>query len=225
MILAITAVNDYKLENLERFENGVWDIHVLTDKPDKFNKWNTHNYNNNVFSFFDKLLFPFRLSKKYKKSVVSIDADDLYKPSIEFINNFIFTKRGKDVMYPSEWPDCQDLNLGGILESGLYPDSMTRLKYVIEHWEMLGYDYKKLKPIWEWMLYIAYNDKIEHIIHEIEYVKPLFECGTVMSNLHYYGGNGTYGTVYGSEEGLALSYALDLCGIESEKFNPIYITQ
>ena len=227
MILAITAVNESKiescLEDIHRFENGIWDIHILTNQPEKFAKWTTHYYENNVFSFFDKLLFPFRLSNKMKKPVVSIDADDLKKPTLEFINNFVYTKKINAIMYPSEWPNCEDKTLEYIFENRMYLMSQTRIRYAIQYWGKLGFNYNILRPVWEWMLYIPYSENNIKIIHELELIQPIFEIGTILSNIHYYGENNTFGTVFGSEEGLALSYALEKHFLTYEKFNPIYI--
>ena len=226
MILAITAVNDPTidkcLEDIHRFENGIWDIHILTDKPERFKRWKTHYYENNVFSFFDKLLFPLKLCNQLKKSVVSIDADDLKKPTLEFINNFVYTKRPKAILYPNEWPLCEDKTLEYIFEKRMYLMSQTRIRNAIYYWGNMGFDYNILKPIWEWMIYVPYSEDIIKIIHEVDYIKPVFESGTILNDAYYYGNNQLYGTVVGSEEGLALSYALEIHNLPYEKFNPIY---
>lgn len=211
MILTLTAINEpyisICLNNIDRYKEGGWDIIIQTNQPDRFNGYKVVPYNNTVFSYFDKLLFPFKISLQTKENVVNIDADDMHKPSDDFVFNFQKEKRGNKILYPSEWP----VNYG--------IDDIDRLNFVIDFWKQIGFDYTDIKLIWEWLLYVPYNENLLQVIFDIEYIKPAFEYGSLVHG-HY-----NDKAPIGSEEGLALAYSLKRNGIKTETFKPCYLSE
>ena len=140
-----------------------------------------------------------------------------------FINEF----NGDDVvLYPDRWPNYENKFFGDVLKNKEFnPYSEIRLKYIIEFWKKNRINYKRFIPIWEWMIYLPYLEHhISKIIHDIEYIKPLFECGTILGDCLYIDENGLNGTAIGCAEGLALSYVLDKYDIEFKRFKSEHLS-
>ena len=72
-------------------------------------------------------------------------------------------------------------------------------------WIENGFEYKQLKTIEEHCFYMPYHKQSEKLLYKIEHIKPIFEYIS-MTNKNPYSG-------IGNGEGLALSYALDVCGM------------
>lgn len=226
MILSITAVYDKYvnlcLENINKYDNGKWDIHIQTNQPEKFNKWTVHEYDKNTFYMFDKILFSLKLSQKYKEPVILLDADDLHKPSNKFINEFEYD--GDKILYPGYWLFTDGTYQSVLDNPDFYPVSKPRFKYMVEYWERLGVDYKNLTTIDEWLLYLPYfGEKTTEIIHDIEYYKCLLETGTIMCGSYFKGVKHYKQTVLGAGEGVLFSYVFNKHNIEYETFKPDYI--
>jgi hypothetical protein len=106
MILSIVSVGDFYIDSclphLDKFKNKGYDIKVLTDKPEKFVGYETQLYENKIFSYFDKLLFPLRLIEKYNTDILYVDSDWIQNVPDHFINSF----NGFDeVLYYDNWKD------------------------------------------------------------------------------------------------------------------------
>jgi len=54
-------------------------LHILTDSPSEFSNSISHQYTRDVFSYYEKINFVIRLSKKYKQRITYIDCDCLSK--------------------------------------------------------------------------------------------------------------------------------------------------
>ena len=206
MILSIVCVGEnYKdapnkiLNQLKRFQNGRWDLHILTDNEDAFPFGEKKFYDNRIFSYIDKILFPLRLMEKYKTDVVFCDHDWVKYFTDDFINNF---NGHKNYLYAEGWKkwNGQDWEKWEYLTD--YTDEY--FKPLFDYWDKEKYDYSNFKTIKECFLYVPYQENASQIIYEIEKIKPIFEYMSIVGNNGY--------SAYGSSEGVALNYVL-------EKFN------
>jgi hypothetical protein len=224
MILSVICVGEnYKNEplkminQLKRFDNGKWDIKILTDNPNDFLFGDTIFYENKMFSYIDKLLFPFKLMEKYKTDVVYSDHDWLKYITDDFINNF---KGHKNFLYPEGWKKFN----GKEWEQWEHITDFENSYYkpIFKYWKKEKYDYSKFKTVRECFLYFPYNDNVTNIIYEIEKIKPIFEYMSIIGDNGY--------SSYGSGEGIALSYVLEKFNLKLELlstdyFNYTYFSQ
>ena len=211
MILALVLVGDEyikeALPHIKKFIDKGWDIEILTNQLgvfDGFEKTTTYFYENKIFSYFEKILFPLKISEKYKSGVLYMDSSILEQIQDEFILNLdecdYFT-------YYGTWPMGQSFK---DLENDVY------FKYLIEFFNREGFkDYQTLIPIIEWIYYIPYNqDKIHNLIFDTERIKPVFEFTSLMYSSKYVGiGNG---------EGLGLSYVLLKNKVKIKRFQNLF---
>jgi hypothetical protein len=207
MILALVLVGDQFIEEaipyIKKYVGMGWNIEILTNKPQVFGKLEnttTHLYENKIFSYFQKILFPLKITEKYKSGVLYMDSSVLLQIPDEFILNF---KECDDFLYYGTWPMTESFKC---LETDPY------FKYLIEFFNREGVNTQEyLLPIIEWIYYIPYNqDKIYNLIFDTERIKPVFEFTSIMCGSKYVG--------IGSGEGLGLSYVLDKNGIKTKKF-------
>lgn len=182
--------------HIKCFLDKQWDIRVLTDTPILFDGCTTYEYPNKVFSYFDKLLFPLRISEKEKSGVLYVDADE--------IENFIhladsdFSKYDEFMVY--DYWRYHSNEMRYIWDTFVQYDDVY-FEPLVSYWNLIDFDYSKLKTIWEGLYYYPYSDKTNNVLHDIECIKPIFEYMSIIKNNPYSGmGNG---------EGLALSYCLD----------------
>ena len=202
MILSLVSVGEkyinHCLPHIERFKNSGWEVHVLTDEPNRFSGCKVKPYENKIFSYFDKILFTLRLSEKFKEGILFVDSDWIHNMSDEFITTF----KGSDkFLYYDNWPNGETFK--DYIED---PYFFNQQRF----WEKNNFIYDDLTTILEWVIYIPYTTKISDIIYDLEHIKPVFEYNSVMVDAGYSGiGNG---------EGLGLSYALHKNNIKIEKF-------
>ena len=203
-ILCLCAVgNKYiqqTLDNLYRFEKGSWDIHILTDQPEKFNKVTTYEYSNTVFSYFDKLTFSFRVMKKLKRGVVSLDADKLYLISDKFIEHI---HQYEEFRYYSinRWaPYFEHLKGNG------------NWNVIYNYFKYLDMDTTKLRNFWEEVLYFPFSVFSNHQINvDLETLKPIFEYRSIL--------DGWSRPSLGEGEGIAIGFLLQKYHLKSEQFD------
>ena len=197
IILAIVAVGEDYIEPANEVINKLsdrWDIHVLTDNPNKIN-WSdcfVEKQENKIFSYFDKMLFVLRLVEEYKTGVLYIDVDRVFEHSEKFLNDFISTNQVTILNY---WPKGKDFK--SQYSSGKH--FVPFVKYCDNN--ELDYD---IDTFSEEIFYIPYMNNIDKIIYDVEKVKPLFEYQSLISretNMYY--------PNIGNAEGLALSYSLN----------------
>lgn len=202
MILSVVSVGDFYIDNclpyLDKFKNKGYDIKILTDKPEKFIGYETQLYENKIFSYFDKLLFPLRLIEKYKTDVLYIDSDWFQNVPDNFINSF----NGSDkVLYYENW----EKKIFGNCFNDFY------WKDLVFYFNLYQIEYMHIILPMEWIFYYPKMDNISNIIYDIEKIKPIFDwISTVVSSQYTGNGNG---------EGLGLSYVLDKNEIKMDKFN------
>jgi hypothetical protein len=216
MILSIICAGDnYKdepskiINQLKRFDNKNWDVKILTDNFGAFSFGEIYNYQNKIFSYIDKLLFPLRLMEKYKTDVVYCDHDWLKYLTDDFIDNF----NGHDnFLYPEGWKFWN----GYSWEQWEYLTDYNEEYFnpIIKYWEKNNYNYSKFKTVRECFLYFPYTNEISNIIYEIEKIKPIFEYMSIVGNNGY--------SAYGSSEGVALSYVLEKFNLKLELLSTDY---
>jgi len=217
MILSIVCIGDGYINEpikiipqLKRFNNKLWDIKILTDNPNAFSIGEVYEYQNKIFSYFDKILFPLRLMEKYKSDVVYSDHDWLTYLTNDFVNKF---NGNPNALYPECWKywDGSDWKQWEYLTDYNLNEYFNPL---IQYWNNQNYDYSKFKTIRESFLYLPYTNKVSEILCEIEKVKPIFEYMSIVGNSNY--------SAYGSSEGIALSYILEKFNIKLELLNTDY---
>ena len=84
-------IEKYK-ETINNFSNKN-KLHILTDEPIHFKNCITDEYTRDVFSYYEKINFIFKLSKKYKQRIYYIDVDWLssYNTDIKVNDNNLYT--------------------------------------------------------------------------------------------------------------------------------------
>lgn len=84
-------IEKYK-ETINNFSNKN-KLHILTDKPMHFKNCITDEYTRDIFSYYEKINFIFKLSKKYKERIYYIDVDWLssYNTDIEVNDDNLYT--------------------------------------------------------------------------------------------------------------------------------------
>lgn len=70
-------------------------LHILTDNINKFNNSIVHQYQRDVFSYYEKINFTLNLVKQYNQRITYIDCDWLstYNTLLEYDNNSLYTYR------------------------------------------------------------------------------------------------------------------------------------
>lgn len=84
-------IEKYK-ETINNFSNKN-KLHILTDEPIHFKNCITDEYTRDIFSYYEKINFIFKLSKKYKERIYYIDVDWLssYNTDIEVNDDNLYT--------------------------------------------------------------------------------------------------------------------------------------
>jgi len=187
------------IENLHRFDIGSWDIHLLTDQPDKFKGITTYKYTNKVFSYFDKLLFSFRVMNELKKGVMCVDADKLNLISDKFIK---FNHEYGEFRYYSinRWAPYFD-----------HLKENSNWSVVYNYFKYLDVDIANLRNFWEEVLYFPYNVFNNHQINvDLETLKPIFEYRSII--------DGWSRPSLGEGEGIAIGFLLQKYQLKAEQF-------
>jgi hypothetical protein len=214
MILALVLVGDNYTKDadkvtvqIERFKNKGWDVHILTDKPELFPNAFSEHYQNKIFSYFDKLLFPLRLSNRTRQNVLYLDHDFGENLTEYFFKNF---KETNDYMFYEKWQKWNDIDGKYIPwnKFGDYFDNYYLPLYL--YFKQINFNYVDLTTIRECFMYFPYDDKTNKIIYELEKIKPLFDYMSMMGKSGF--------DSYGSSEGIALSYILEVNGITLKTF-------
>jgi len=208
MILALVLVGNEYIEeakpHINRYIESGWKVEILTDQPQKFKEFlniELHIYNRKIFSYFEKILFPLQIIKKYGAGVLYIDSSLLQSIPDWFLNTFENTE---DFLYYNTWMSGKTFKN---IENDPYFENLIKF-FKYENFN----NYGELLTILEWIYYIPYNQsKIENLIHDAERIKPIFEYTSIFYKSKFNGiGNG---------EGLGLSYILFKNSITINKFN------
>ena len=193
-LLCLVAVGDvynkYIFSSIEKLSEK-YDLCILTDSPLRiYGVLDVEIYTSKIFTYFAKLTFSIRMAIKHKRGVYYCDINKLHElDNINVTDEYQFT-------YIREWPK---LTYFSQMENEMY------WRKLVWFWIENGFEYKQLKTIEEHCFYIPYHKQIEKLLYKIEHIKPIFEYIS-MTNKNPYSG-------IGNGEGLALSYALDVCGM------------
>jgi len=178
----------------------IFDICVLTDDGSLKKRnlisnsgfFDVEIYTSKIFSYFAKLTFSIRMALKHKRGAYYCDINKLYElANIDVTDKYKFT-------YIREWPK---LTYFSQMENEIY------WRKLVWFWIERGYDYKQLKTIEEHCFYMPFHKQNEKLLHTIEEIKPVFEYLSI-THENKYSDRGI-----GNGEGLALSYALDVCNM------------
>lgn len=171
-----------------------YDLCVLTSSPLRLNYvLDQEIFTSKIFTYFAKLTFCIRMALKYKQGVYYCDInklDELDNLSAKYDGAFYYLRH---------WPVAK------------YFHEMEHVQYwrkLIWFWIDRKYDYKQLTTIEEHAFYLPYSDKLNKLEYVVEEIKPIFEY-TSLTNENPY-------NAIGNGEGLALSYALDVCDITKQ---------
>ncbi len=178
----------------------IFDICVLTDDESIKTRnllsnsgfFDVEIYTSKIFSYFAKLTFTIRMAIKHQRGAYYCDIDKLHElANLDVTDKYKFS-------YIREWPK---LTYFKQMEDEVYWEKL------VTYWRSKGYDYSLTKTIEEHAFYMPFHFKSKNLLHLIEEIKPVFEYISITEeNAHSHKG-------IGKGEGLALSYALDVCNM------------
>ena len=196
-ILCLVAVGDkytpYISPSIEKLSEK-YDLCLLTNKKNRlYGVLDQEIYTSKIFTYFAKLTFCIRMALKYKQGVYYCDINKLEELDKLSVNN------DGAFYYLRHWPVAE------------YFHEMEHVQYwrkLIWFWMDRKYDYKQLTTIEEHAFYLPYSDKLNKLEYVVEEIKPIFEYTSLTNDNPY--------KAIGNGEGLALSYALDVCNINKQ---------
>lgn len=184
MIISLVAVGEQYRNKLdfviEHFKSHK--ISLLTDlvRDDVFF---CKKYQNEKFSYFDKLYFSLNLIDKFKEDVFYVDITKVSEVDLSFPKNKLF-------YYKSHWPYGD--TFGDYTQYSFFEP-------IINYWEEKKVEYKSLPVIRETELFFNKEIDSKLIIQKLKDIQPMFRNMSLREQ-NYSG--------YDNAEGLALSYVL-----------------
>lgn len=171
----------------------MFDICLLTDDETITGLFDVEFYREKIFTYFAKLTFTIRMAIKHQRGAYYCDIDKLHElANLDVTDKYKFS-------YIREWPK---LTYFKQMEDEVYWEKL------VTYWRSKGYDYSLTKTIEEHAFYMPFHFKSKNLLYLIEEIKPVFEYISITEeNAHSHKG-------IGKGEGLALSYALDINGID-----------
>jgi len=215
MILTLVLVGDSytnqideTLYQINRFKSKGWEVKVLTDKPELFNSVETVTYENKIFSYFDKLLFPLKIAEKTKENVLYIDHDFGNNLTENFFKKF---KKTSDYIFYEKWQKWDQINEKYIPweKFGDFYDLYYLPLY--QYFKKINCNYDDLITIRECFMYFPYDYHTSEIIYGLERIKPIFDYMSICNKSEF--------SSYGSSEGIGLSYILNTFEIKPILFD------
>ena len=202
-ILTLTAVGEHYIKSaqthLHKFKLADWDVHILTDTPEEFPEFKTYLYTNTVFSYFDKLLFSFRVLKEQKKGVVSLDADKLFLISDKFINT------------QHDYPEFRYYSINRWAPYFNHLQDNGAWNIIYKYFKYLDMETGNIKNFWEEVFYFPYNIFENRQINvDIETLKPIFEYRSII--------DGWSRPSLGEGEGIAIGFLIEKYGLDHLQF-------
>lgn len=203
-IFSLVAVGESYIKEIEgtykTLKANNFQVKILTDNPDLFDKDDVTIYQKSNFNYFDKIYFSLNLIQLYKKSVIYLDGG--YDVNFSKLINQI-SKRNEHVLYRENWPN------GNFFE---YKDERC-FRFLLEY-----LDYRKI-PVINYQTIsekiMVFNKNVDHnlIKLELEKIQPVFDFISLMNDTTY-----TKPFVIGGAEGLAMSIILENNQISHSKF-------
>jgi len=189
MIISLVAVGEQYRSKLnfalEYFKT--YKISLLTDLViDEV--FNCQKYENEQFSYFDKLYFSLETVNKFKEDVFYVDITKIEEVDLHFPKNKLF-------YYKSHWPYG---NLFGDYIQYVY------FNQIINYWKENKVDYLNLPAIRETELFFSKDIDSNLIIEKLKDIQPIFRDMSLKER-NYRG--------YDNAEGIALSYVLKTLNI------------
>lgn len=208
-IICLVSVGEeyhkYLIEKIDFLIKSGFYIHLLTDNTNKFENYkkyiSIYQYENEIFNYFDKILFFLRVSKKYKTNVFYIDVNKISENIEDIYSKFVDDTL---VVFRNMWPQKININSDSLIFFKTYLTKNT-----------ISYD-SDIIAFQESHIYFPYFKKINDIIKEFEKMKIVFGYQTLLNNKQYYKPNfNKFNIGYG--EGIAIYFVL-------KKFNIQYKT-
>lgn len=203
-IFSLVAVGDFYIQEIKNVYHTLktknYQVRILTDNPEIFDKNDVTIYHKSNFNYFDKIYFSLDLTQQYQKSVIYFDGSH----AIDFdrlISQIL--KRNEHFMYQENWP------MGNFFQ---YKDEGC-FRFLLEY-----LDYRKI-PVLNYQTIseklMIFNKKINYrlVKSELEKIQPVFDFISLMNDMTY-----TKPFVIGGAEGLALSIILENNQIPYSKF-------
>ncbi len=189
MIISIVSVGESYNEKLkfalDFFKS--YDVCLLSDKK-RDDVFYFEKYEGGKFSYFDKLYFSLDLVTKFKRDVFYVDVTKISEVNLDFSKDCLF-------YYKSHWP------FGDLFQDYLKYDFFDPL---VEDWDDLNVDYKKLPAIRETELFFSKDLNADLVIEKLKSIQYIFRKMSIKKP--------TY-PGYDNAEGIALAYALRSIGV------------
>ena len=183
------SVGDYHSKKYSKFNKEI-DLTVCTNSNEYWNHYNTISYNEDVFSYYDKLIYSLKFCIEHKEPILYVDVDSLGVMDYDY---FINTSES-DLLYYRKWVDEPYTIIDDIFDEGIKKKWKNESKHIT-----------KIPNIQEVYLYIPYTSKIIGLYEDLVSFKHQWE--TRKHNLIGYGNRyAKRGIGYG--EGTPLGYYL-----------------
>ena len=115
------SVGDYHSKKYSKFNKEI-DLTVCTNSNEYWNHYNTISYNEDVFSYYDKLIYSLKFCIEHKEPILYVDVDSLGVMDYDY---FINTSESKHI---TKIPNIQEVYLYIPYTSkiiGLYEDLVS----------------------------------------------------------------------------------------------------
>lgn len=160
MCVGTEWVSLYK-ESIQNFSKSS-ELHLLTDSKDNFHNCKVYEYGQKEFSYYDKLIFIFKLLVKYKTRVTYIDSDWISKYNTD-------TKFDTKSIYSYHIYDLNEKNIvTDFFKESEFKIRKEILNYIDFHGKLNYY-------IPEALISIPYSDKINNAFKDIKLLKKYIE--------------------------------------------------
>lgn len=203
-IFSLVAVGDFYIQEIKSAYHTLktknYQVRILTDNPEIFDKNDVTIYHKSNFNYFDKIYFSLDLIQRHQKSVIYFDGS--HNVDFEKLINII-AEKNVHFMYQENWPNGSFFH---------YKDDKC-FRFLLEY-----LDYRKI-PILDYQTIsekiMVFNKEINYglVKSELEKIQPVFDFISLMNDMTY-----TKPFVIGGAEGLALSIVLTNNQITHLKF-------
>lgn len=198
ILLSTSAVGDFYINKVQNFLqtdfSKYFHIQILTDKPSLFKGYETQQYQNDTFNYFDKFIFGLENINKHKNLGLVYDADELINLERDF---YLFDFKSKEIQFFQYW------NNEGTLDS-LPPED--------NYFWMFFKDIIKYENIEDNDIMLVHEDRMLFPKYDYTNFLHIFKDMKEPFTANSYEHHGHKGGV-GNGEGVALGYTLLKTGI------------